>query len=223
MNVLIPTIVIGGFIIAISFIAKRSRRFKQCLVLNGFEIQENYPKYIEDICEELFDNRVRPGFYYKARLDSEWGEDTWVINVDSGGGDDPSQEVLITNKRTYNFPEFILGLTDGIAKINGLFKFINRIDGPFKKTEFHLLPESYQPFIQKRKGIVVYAKENIDVKKVVLPSVLENLRSGGYGGAAFYKERIVVWTYAESNPEKLFIIAKELQNGLCNSKTEIRT
>ncbi len=220
MNVLIPIIVIGGFIIAIYFIASRSRRFEKCLNLNGFEIHENYPEYIENICEEMFDSRIYPGHYYRARIDSEWGNDAWVVSVDKGGGDDPSQEVLITKKTPYRFPEFVLGLSDRTTKINGLFKLINRFEEPFKKAGFHLLPEPYQPFIQKRKGIIVYAKEDIDIGKIALPSVLESLRSGGYGGAAFYKGRIVVWTIAESTPDKLFIVAKELQKGLCNSETK---
>jgi hypothetical protein len=223
MNVFIPTIVIGGFIIAISFIVKRSRRFKKCLVLNGYEIQENCPEYIEDICQELFDNLVRPGFYYKARLDSEWGEDAWVINVDSGGGDDPSQEVLITKKNPDSFPEFALGLSDGITKINGCFEFIDRFEGTFKKAGFYLLPESHQPFLQKRKGVIVYAKEDIDLRSIILPSVLDSMRSGGHGGAAFYKGRIIVWTFAESNPNKLFVTARELQKSLCSQKIKNTT
>ncbi len=221
MNIIIPIIVIGVFFITvISFIAKRSIRFKKCLILNGFEIHENYPEYIDNICEELFDKRVHLGVYYRGRIDSEWGDDAWVIDVDSDGDENSAPQVLITSRRPYNFPEFILGLSVGVAKINGLFKYFDRLERKFrsKKTDFYLLSEPYQPFLQKRKGIIVYAKEDIDVRKVVLPSVLNGLRSGGYGGAAFCKERIVVWTESESNPDKLFIIAKELQKGLCNPK-----
>ncbi|MCP3930926.1 MAG: hypothetical protein GY705_17715 [Bacteroidetes bacterium] len=223
MNVFIPIIVISGFIIAIYLIASRSRRFKKCLTLNGFEIHKNYPEYIENICEELFDSRVRPGFYYRARIDSEWSDDAWVIDVDFGGGDDPSQQVLITKKTPYSFPEFALSLSDGITKINGLFKLIDRFENPFKKGGFHLLTESYQPFLQTRKGIIVSAKEDVDIRKIALPSALESLRSGGYGGAAFYKRRLVVWTFAESNPDKLFVVARELLKGLYNSETENTT
>jgi len=208
MNMLIPIIVVSSISTAFYFIAKRSRKFKKTLTLNGFEVSESYPKYIENICKEIFDSPIRSGFYYRSRINSEWGADSWIVDIDKGGADAPSCQVLITDKNFTSFPEFALALTDGIPRIGRLFKFFDQLEKPFEKAGFHLLSEFSQPFFQKRKGIVVYAKEEFDMKPVIPPCVLDDLRSGGYRGLAFYKKRIIVWTYAEANPDKLFAIAK---------------
>ncbi len=96
MDVLITFIVVSGLVAAFYFIAKRSRAFRKHLAQHNFELHEDCPQHIRDICNELFDGRVNSRACYRARPDSEWGDDSWVADVDTGG-DDASQQVLITS------------------------------------------------------------------------------------------------------------------------------
>lgn len=91
-----------------------------------------------------------------------------------------------------------------------IVQILNRYEKPFSGAGFKLLPESFQPFLQRRKGLVVYAPEEFDIRPFVPPGGLDGLRSGGYGGVACYRDRIVVWTYSQAHPEKLFSIARNL-------------
>ncbi|BBO68424.1 hypothetical protein DSCA_23540 [Desulfosarcina alkanivorans] len=206
MNAAITIIVLGGLIGVFYFIACRARTFRRCLAQNGFEPGDHCPEHVEALCGGLFDGRVRPGVHYRARADSRWGDDAWVVDVDAGGGDDPSQQVLISGAISSPLPAFVLGLTEGITR----FDRLNRLAGSFKKTGLRLLPESLQPFLQQHRGIAVYSRQALDAATVVPPAVVDGLRSGGYGGAAFFNRRVVVWTFAQARPEKLFRIAEAL-------------
>lgn len=213
MSISIAAIVVAGLITAFWIIAHRASRFRKAAVGNGFQRSENRPPYLDDICKALFDGPIRPGSCYRGTIGSRWGNDSWILDVDKGGGDDPSLQVLITEENSHCIPAFAVGVTDGIDTIGRLFRLLNRMEKPFSKAGFHLLPEPFQPFLMKQKGVVVYATSDFDVQPLILPHVIKSLRSGGYGGAAWYRARIVVWTYAQANPEKLFIIAKGLRDG----------
>jgi hypothetical protein len=210
MGIAITVIVVAGLVAGFYFIAKRAYTFKRVTALNGFRENEDCPDYIENICRALFDRGVRPGPCFRSGTDSEWGGDAWVVDVDAGGGDDPSQQVFISGRICRDIPDFAMSLTEGFEKIGRIVQIINRLEKPFAGAGFHLLPEPFQPFLQRRKGLAVYAPEEFDIRPFVSPRVLDGLRSGGYGGVACYQERIVVWTYAQAKPDKLFRIARGL-------------
>ncbi len=222
MGIFISLIVITGFVSVFCFIARRAMAFRKLLDLKGFKPHEKHPEHLDSICEDLFDCRISSGFYYRAGEDSEWGKDSWVVDVDSGGGDDPSQQVLFTEKispkSSSELPEFVMALTEGITSV----KCLRILEPEFLNTGLRLLPDSFQPFLRKRKGLVVYSNNEFDLKSVVTEKVISALRSGGYGGAAFYEERIVVWTYAEANPEKLFAVANELKEQMIRNRKIMR-
>jgi hypothetical protein len=204
-----------GFVAALGvglwLVIRRSREFERVLARHGFRRVDACAEEIAAAVRALFDagpsrrcHRSGPG--------SPWGEDAWVVSLDRGG-DLPSLEVLLVPAPAQELPEFVAGVAEGVGRIGGLVKWLDRVDAPYQGAGFHLLPEELQPFLSRRRGLLLYAREDVDLRKRLPPALFERLlQARGVHGAACSAGHVLVWTCNQAAPDELFEVAAGLRS-----------
>jgi hypothetical protein len=197
------------------WIVSREKRYRQALLQNDFEPVSECPAEIEEICQIIFDTKPEHDFL-RGKRPSKWGQDTWLVTIDPGG-DDPSFELLSFKIQDQNRPKIVITPTVGVSKASGMVGWIVRMSAPFKKAGLRLLPDEFQPYLSRNKGLLSFADREVHIEEILPASILAHFKtsdSSHLGGFALLGTRAALWTASRSKFPQMLDLADFIRSQL---------
>jgi len=208
MNTLLWTFPLLMLTCFIWWILSREKRYRQALLQNDFEPASECPAEIEELGQIICDTKPEHDFH-RGKSTSKWGQDTWLVNIDPGG-DEPSFELFSFKIQAQNLPKIIITPTVGASKTSGLVGWIVRMSAPFKTAGLRLLPDEFQPYLSRKKGLIVFTDREVHAEELLPASILAHLPTSDcsyLGGFALLGTRAALWTASRSKFPQMLNLA----------------
>ncbi|PIE46636.1 MAG: hypothetical protein CSA42_07475 [Gammaproteobacteria bacterium] len=121
-----------------------------------------------------------------------WNNSSWFLSVNSGC-DDPNTCFLVWKQDVLNMPNFVIGRSVGIQKLYKIIRLTT--EDIFKSFSIKLLPQEYQPFLSRRKGLLLYSNKNEALTSTIDKELFEYLNNPKLNiSLIYYNGTMCCWT-----------------------------
>lgn len=123
---------------------------------NEFAERNEITGEIKDFAEKLF-KTTNLSMFHQGTGKNQWDQESWFLHVDTGGSDDPPTYLLTWRQNINDIPNFVIGNCVGITKIGKMINLLCK--NSWKTLGLELLPDELQPFLYRKKGLLLYSNK----------------------------------------------------------------
>ncbi|PID56603.1 hypothetical protein CSB45_10230 [candidate division KSB3 bacterium] len=168
---------------------------------NGFHKQHETTPVVQNVIKSfLFFDDIDE--VYQGTGLKNWDQNSWLLRVDSGC-EDSQTDVLVWQQDLVNMPDFVIGSCVGIHTLNKMIRFTT--EDIFKSLSIKLLPQEQQPFLSKRKGLLLYSNKSNALTDTLDENLFQYLHNLPLKiSVMHYNGTLCCWTQERSKVDLLF-------------------
>ncbi len=181
----------------ISSFNKNNTVLSSLLTDNGFHRECEATPFVEDYIKSLNLSYHALDTIYRGSKGKDWDNNSWFLDINSGC-EDPDTFVLLWKKENTSLPNFVIGRSLGIEKTSRIIRITT--ENIFKNFSLKLLPEEHQPFLSRKKGLLLYSNKNESLTAAIDNRLFEYINNPELNMSCMhYNGTMCCWTQGFSN------------------------